>query len=283
MVATVSVHVTGWVWDHSRVRLGDLLVLLALADHAKRDGTGAWPSVKTLSEYARITERQVQRCLRRLEELGEIERTGTSKFGTSIYSFPRYIESRAGGDNLSPGGDIHDSEGVTFTTSGVTQMSPDPLEDPSRTRPEPTHARGTVVALSGSALEVPAGGAPWKVDRVYVTEAEGGLARAVLAMWNERTGQSLTSKDWLAKIILRIREHPELDFDSHEHVVTVALNDPWWSGPASPSVVYGNGAQFERCVEHVRAGGASSSKPARFGRGLSARQIGEMFGEGGAA
>ncbi len=286
---TVSIEVLAWVMRHSEAKLSDRLVIFALADHAKADGTSSWPSVKTLSERTKLSERQVQRSLTALEDAGEILQTGTSRYGTKVFSLPFYI-SAMGGDNLSQG----DREGVTSTTTGVTsttgnvdQMSPDPSLEPLETRPEPTRARGAValrtggqvVALHGGVLERPS----WKVDRVGVTEAEGGLARAVLATWNDLTGQKLTSKDWLAKIILRIREHPDLGLDSHEHVITAALRDPWWSGPASPSVVYGNGAQFERCVEHVRAGGATSSRPARFGRGLSARQIGEMFGEGGVA
>ena len=88
----------------------------------------------------------------------------------------------------------------------------------------------------------------WKVDRVAVTETEADLAQAVLSEWNDQTGQALRSKDWLAKIVMRIREYPEFTITEHSHVIAAALRDPWWKGPPSPSVVYGNGAQFERSI-----------------------------------
>jgi hypothetical protein len=45
------------------------LVLLGLANHASRHGESAFPSVRTLAGYARMSERQVQRCLGALVEL----------------------------------------------------------------------------------------------------------------------------------------------------------------------------------------------------------------------
>lgn len=48
------------------------LVLIGLADHAKDDGSAAWPSVSVLAEYARCSPRSVQNKLRLLEEHGLI-------------------------------------------------------------------------------------------------------------------------------------------------------------------------------------------------------------------
>jgi hypothetical protein len=62
------------------------------------------------------------------------------------------------------------------------------------------------------------------------------------------TGQRLASTDWLAKIVMRLREHPELGYDDHVEIILANLNHPWWSGPPTPSVIYGNGAQFERAM-----------------------------------
>ena len=50
------------------------LILIGLADHAAADGTGAWPSVETLAEYARCSPRSVHRKLRALEESVVISR-----------------------------------------------------------------------------------------------------------------------------------------------------------------------------------------------------------------
>ncbi|VTR77241.1 helix-turn-helix domain-containing protein [Cellulomonas hominis] len=46
------------------------LVLIAYADHAKDDGTAAWPSVATVARYARCTPRTVHTKLRLLVEYG---------------------------------------------------------------------------------------------------------------------------------------------------------------------------------------------------------------------
>jgi hypothetical protein len=57
---------------HSRAKGAAKLVLLGIANH---DGDGgAWPSIKTLAKYAAVTDRQVQKILKDLEELGEIRR-----------------------------------------------------------------------------------------------------------------------------------------------------------------------------------------------------------------
>lgn len=185
-----------------------------------------------------------------------------------------------GGDRMAPcqnvGGDTEGAEGVTFPAEGgdmgVTRsVLRSTVQDPS----ERARARGEVVALS-SVREAPG----WKVARVPVSEAEEGLAGAVLALWNERTRQRLASREWLAKVVMRIREHPELDLDDHERIIEAALSDPWWSGAPSISVVYGNATQFERSMEQERAG--TPARPARYGRGLSAGQILERYGKGAA-
>lgn len=94
----------------------------------------------------------------------------------------------------------------------------------------------------------------WTVDRKLVNAYEEQMAEDVLASWNAATGQSLASKDWLAKIVMRLREHPDLSLAHHREIIDAALADPWWKGPPTPSVVYGSGAQFERSMVAARAG-----------------------------
>lgn len=50
------------------------LVLLELANHAKADGTAAWPSKATMAETAECDTKTVQRNLRKLEAAGWIRR-----------------------------------------------------------------------------------------------------------------------------------------------------------------------------------------------------------------
>jgi hypothetical protein len=109
----VSVRVSGWVWDQAGVKSGDLVVLLALADNAHDDGTGAYPSQAHLAKKARMTERQVRNCLKSLEEKGLIRRQGSTAGGVVVWAvvmdgsrvpggkdFPPAIDDFQGGNGL---------------------------------------------------------------------------------------------------------------------------------------------------------------------------------------
>jgi biotin operon repressor len=48
------------------------LVLLALGDHGRDDGTGCYPSIDTLARKTSLTRRGVQKIMRRLEDAGLI-------------------------------------------------------------------------------------------------------------------------------------------------------------------------------------------------------------------
>lgn len=63
----MSIKVMTWVWDHAQVKGGELLLLLAIADHADDEGRNAWPSLNRLVERTRVDRRTVQRLLRSLE------------------------------------------------------------------------------------------------------------------------------------------------------------------------------------------------------------------------
>lgn len=69
----LSVRVQSAVWEHSRATGNAFVVLLKIADNCDDDGRNAWPSVATLARYCRCAESTVQRALRELEALGELE------------------------------------------------------------------------------------------------------------------------------------------------------------------------------------------------------------------
>jgi hypothetical protein len=130
----MSIRLMAQVWEDARVRSqAELLVLLALADHARDDGL-CWPSMCTIAKKARIEERSAQRIVRRLIEKGLIElvskggciaghntpnhyrvMVGESKQSLGpAYSHPGMTVSRGvGGDRKSPRGDTEDTDGVT--------------------------------------------------------------------------------------------------------------------------------------------------------------------------
>lgn len=68
----MSVEALGWAMSQTVGNPTQKLILLGLANHARKDGSAAFPSVKTLAEYAEVGERQVQRHLRALESAGWI-------------------------------------------------------------------------------------------------------------------------------------------------------------------------------------------------------------------
>lgn len=121
----MTVQTLSWVLEHSEARLGARLVLIALANHAHIDGGSAYPSQETIAREARLTARQVRRCLIELEAAGSICRAGTTANGVVIWRL------EMSGDNMS--GDIYGAEvgqigplGRTNPADSVSDMSDKP-------------------------------------------------------------------------------------------------------------------------------------------------------------
>lgn len=133
----MAINVVSWVLEESEAKLGARLVLLSLADHAKADGSAAWPSVETIGRHARMSRRAVQESLRRLEADGAIERTGRSTAGTTVYR----VRMLHGGADSSGGGAADDAQGAQITTSGGAAASPNPSENRQEDPSEKKNAR----------------------------------------------------------------------------------------------------------------------------------------------
>ena len=134
----MSVHVISWVLKSSEATGGERLVLLSLADHARDDGSMAWPSVATIARDARLSRRAVQSALRRLEADGRIVKVGESKAGTNIYDVQMAHEEPAEGrEDFAR----EDSSPAKSTTENESQTSPEPSVEPSTTTP-PNPPRG---------------------------------------------------------------------------------------------------------------------------------------------
>lgn len=101
----LSVQAISWVIDHSQHKLGNLVVLLMVANHARSDGTGAWPSLSTLARECRMSERGVRYCLRILEKSGELlTNRGAGPHGCNLYSLPGANFAGVGGKIMQRGG-----------------------------------------------------------------------------------------------------------------------------------------------------------------------------------
>jgi Helix-turn-helix domain len=115
------------VWEDVRIQSQpELLVLLALADHARDDGL-CWPSIRTIAAKARVEERSAQRILRRLIERGLVELVtkGGCIDGHNVPN--RYRVT--GGDPPSPRGLTEGHPGVT-SGQGVGGDRQSPRGDP---------------------------------------------------------------------------------------------------------------------------------------------------------
>ena len=77
--------VTTPVWDHSKAKGSDLLVLLAIADSADNTTGDAYPSIQTLADLSRLSERGVRYSIRRLEAMGELSVCQRPGRKTSVY------------------------------------------------------------------------------------------------------------------------------------------------------------------------------------------------------
>lgn len=119
----MSVRVMTWIFDNSPTQYGSRCVLLALADNAQDDGTRAFPSQETLAQKARLSIRQVRRCLSELMSTGAIEYVGLSPYGTDEY---RVL--MRDGQNVPR---TYATESVTYATESVSHMSAKPSSKPS--------------------------------------------------------------------------------------------------------------------------------------------------------
>jgi Helix-turn-helix domain len=137
----MSIRLMAQVWEDTRVdSQAELLVLLALADHARDDGL-CWPSMRTIAKKARIEERSAQRIVRRLIEKGLIELV--SKGGCiEGHNTPNHYRVMVGEFKGSPGltlshpgmtvsrGEGGDAEDV----DGVTHRHPNHHKEPPKER-----------------------------------------------------------------------------------------------------------------------------------------------------
>ena len=108
------------VWQRSTQKGSALLLLLAIADHAHDDGSGAYPSVPSLAKKVRMSERNTQYLLLKLEASGELEiHKGAGPMGCNLFR----VQSLHPVKSSVVGGEIQRSR-------GVKPIAPKPLIEP---------------------------------------------------------------------------------------------------------------------------------------------------------
>lgn len=88
----MSVQALSWVLDFSNSTHSERHVLISIANHAKADGTGAWPSYSTIAKEARLDNATVYRALESLKKSGELDwESGAGPHGANLYSMPKFM------------------------------------------------------------------------------------------------------------------------------------------------------------------------------------------------
>jgi len=86
----MSVQAISWVLDCSTSKMASRHVLISIANHADKHGKNAWPSIATIAQEAKLSERHVTRCLSVLVGKKELAiEIGAGPYGTNLYSLPQ--------------------------------------------------------------------------------------------------------------------------------------------------------------------------------------------------
>lgn len=136
----MSIYCLTRVWRDSQHKGGTLLVLLAIADYADDDGM-AFPSIKTLAEKARMSQRNVQYALRVLTESGEL-RIGPPENGRKSRTFT--VQTLRATQPRAPWGATSRRRGVQ--KGAITPVKESSME-PAGSFQEPGYEDSKVLAL----------------------------------------------------------------------------------------------------------------------------------------
>ena len=288
----MSVEALSAVLNHSEATGNARNVLMALANRADEHGI-CWPGVADLAKRSKCGPRTVQRQLRKLEELGELEVLlggGGGRGKTPLYwiklptldgevapDHPHYLRLRENGkgDRLTP------ISGAVKGDSPDTDTEPKRVTDQAIKGDNPGSKRVTAVTPETSIGNVnePStnkrpGQGPASVGKKAVTDREREIAQAALDAFNAQLKSSYTPLGYFAPIIRRIREEPDLGPSDHAGLVEVSFRKPWWSNEErpTPKVIYGNRAVFEGALERWKYAGEPVQVRAHNERSLTDAQ-----------
>lgn len=136
------------VWEHSRAQGSSLLLLLAIADHAD-DAGSAYPGVTKLAAKSRMSERNTQYGLKRLQASGELEiKRGAGPRGTNVYRITiadsmdpaAAYPAKFAPAKFAPGATGGRKGVQASVASGATAIAPEPSSKHQKNRQEYAHA-----------------------------------------------------------------------------------------------------------------------------------------------
>jgi hypothetical protein len=151
----MSVQAMAWVIENSQTRGNQYIVLLMIANRADEEGASAWPSIRWLARRSRLSERTVQRAIRKLERGGDlgIEKAagpkGTNRYQVIMQPGLYRGDTAVRGDKLTPRQGVQ--KGVTELCHPIHPNTSKTLRPPypPQTGGEETFLdyHGTVIAI----------------------------------------------------------------------------------------------------------------------------------------
>lgn len=139
----MSIEAINWALSMSAVENPtEAMTLLGLANHANKFGRGAWPSVSTLAEYVRVSDRTIHRTLRELELRGVIRRGNQDAvqnyrggYRSVVYDIPMGVGAPMRppvntDDEVCQSVIAEDGRGDTGVAGGMTPVADEPPREP---------------------------------------------------------------------------------------------------------------------------------------------------------
>jgi Helix-turn-helix domain len=127
----LAIEAISEVWKHSTASGTRLLVLLAMADRARREDGLCWPSVATVAKQARVNARSVQYHLQSLVKAGELRIVRAGGHGaadTTVYQIQ--VGTYQGAAVCTLQGATEGRKGARHGQIRVQPIAPDPLVNP---------------------------------------------------------------------------------------------------------------------------------------------------------
>lgn len=208
----MSVHISAWLWTECPVRLNptQLVVALALADHANSENGLAWPGVPRVATFCRISERTVQRTLAELVKAGviRVHKPATNRAPT-VYVFPAF----SGVTDCHPKdsrGDIAMSPEPSYTPTYLLPTSEDTPVSQQKPKSKRTREKKTIpedFSLDPRLREETMNLSGWD---------DATLARRVTSFVTYHLGEGTQSNNWRARWLGYVNSRLERDAEQKQ-------------------------------------------------------------------
>lgn len=248
----MSITVQAWVYQHSEARLADRLVLLAIADEADDDGTGAFPSLRRIAHKARVAVGTASEAVRRLEAAGVLEVDRPERTGRGHFNRYRVLMGPSEGSDTEPSGEPRNDQeraetrGNARPRGGTNPLTHQPT-NPSSSQPS--------------------------VELVLVEPSQEDAVGMVFEAWKTATGHPRAKLDAKRR---RVIQRALKDFAPEElaEACVGVSKSPFHQGQNERGVVYDGLELVLRDAEHIERfiGIARGQAPPRLPAGSDMTQ-----------